>query len=350
MERHVRAGVILFANLSAPAGSVLSVTPVSNDLQLMLSPTQIFGMANYPAGYVWDYSQGAFMPRDESGRYFYFGSPRLSKFLIKADLFNNSQLVFDANWPAADLCVDPVTSTPLHFVSVTANETHFFISCATGVDSFIYTMSRTNTNIRERIYDGYGQGQVGHMTVDDQYLYFPKTNGTTIGRFNFKTGALESSWTTLPSFGNYDVYSGAWRVRLYRENQVPVLWVSTYPRNYIATSQYECLHRIDLTTGQHLSVVWNDTALCQPGLNDFFIAPNGVISYVGQPYTSLPPVAAPELPPVAAPELPPSNSPTSTSEPVEVKAPVGTASAVAVSMRMLLLSAVFLAIVVFIGM
>jgi hypothetical protein len=263
-----------------------SITVVSNTLQTITGPNVAFNDADPVfSGYSYD----AWMPQDENGRYVYFGEA----FVKKIDLWNNSAVVTDANWPASNVCYDfGFSGTTSGFA---ANSTHMFISCYSGTGGMVFGMSRTNTSDRFLIHLNDTRGQIGQLAMDENNIYWGLWPGTTIGRYNFKTGVLNTNWTSLPDYGVVSGGYGLWRLRMYRENGTYVLWAQIYPD---LANPFNCLRRVNPMTGEQLSVVWNSTELCVRNLNDFFIAPNGEISYVHQPVVPLP---APVAPPVAAP-------------------------------------------------
>jgi hypothetical protein len=289
-------GVILYGNYSGDITD--SFAYVANDVKTVNGPSFSYDPAIYPD--MEGVGNDAFQPQDENGRYLYFGT----QVMKKIDLFNNSEPVYDANWPAP-ICADFVARASSS--GFAANQTHFFITCYRGTGGVVFSMSRTNTSDRTIIHLNDTMGQPGQPAMDETYLYWAFWPGTTIARYNFKTGELLLNWTTLPDYGVVGNRYGVWRIRMYRENRQPVMWVLIYPD---VTTPYNCLRRVDPATGQQLENVWNTTELCIRNLNDMFIAPNGEIAYMHQPVLPLPPIASPVGPPRA---VPPSAAPTSSS-------------------------------------
>lgn len=321
-------GIYLWGNGSDDAELADVLSFASNTLQ-QTQASVAYDPANYSIPYFSGAGYDIFVPQDEGGRFAYVGNNDASSFLIKLDLNNNSAVVEDAEWPVPSVCYYAPEDEELRYSGMTANATHFFVSCYYGQAGLVVSFSRSNPSSTNGtvIYYNSTLGQASQPTSDGTYVYWSLWPGNVLSRYNYKTGVLEVNWVSLPGVPVTNSL-GPWRVRLYREQGTPVLYVLMYGREPVL----DCLRRVDPATGTQLSVVWNNTDNCLGGLNDLFIVPNGEIEYAHQPYTALPPVSAPASPiaaPVAAPASSPvasGGSPTASNAPVASNGPTASAT------------------------
>jgi hypothetical protein len=299
-----------------------SVVPVANDVQSILSSPMKF-VLNESFANPTSPSQDGYMPNDENERYYYYAGPGSLASFFKIDLTTGA-VINDSFWPMEDACASRDLNLGLYAAGISANSTHFFISCY-GNYGGVFAYPRANpSNETRAIISLVPNVQYGPTAADNTYLYIPQWPGLTIHRYNYRTGVLDGNWTSLNNYGESLSGYGVWRLRMYSENGKFVLWAQIYG-DFL--TQSNCLRRVDLQTGAELSVVISANVSCPPGLSDFVIIPEaGAPRYASQPVPLPAPVAPPMAPPVASPIATPMSAPIAaptagSSSPVATKAP-----------------------------